>query len=157
MSKSKSPEKIYEKELRPLMQEVSDPVRAMELAPGLNYDSGYIGRVLSHVSRSEEYEIERKRDRDNNSFYTLEGKSPSGKSDLPTGDRRLAEDMIHQLSGDSGEVEDLEFQRAVSERLESRNYNLEVKLLKIGEIRDYIKEKENIEYHMEESVFKLER
>jgi hypothetical protein len=157
MSKSRNPEKIYEKELRPLIQKVNDPVRAKELAPGLNYDSGYIGRVLSHVSRSEEYEIERKRDRDNNSFYTLEGKTPSGKSNLPTDDRRLAEDIIHQLSGNSDEVDDLEFQRAVSERLESRNYDIEVKLLKIGEIRDYIKEKENIEYRMEESVFKLER
>lgn len=155
----KSKQEIYEEEIKPALEDLDrDPFRSLDLEDQLDYSSSFIGRVLSHASKSEEYDIDRIR-YDHTSFYTVEERDVEDiKYPVPPEDREILETVLDELENGAdpdNQMTESELHQTVSQELSS-NTSLNVKVSKTGEIKDYLREIEGVEYDPEESAFRLE-
>ncbi|MFT4892737.1 MAG: hypothetical protein ACI8Z7_000521 [Candidatus Nanohaloarchaea archaeon] len=150
---SRSRAEIYEEDFQPVLEDLEeDPFRSLDLEDMVNYESSFIGRVLSYASKADEYDVERIRT--GPSFYTLE---ESEEDDItqpaPREDKELFDVVLERLE-ESDYITDSDLEQIISKNLDSNSTT--VKISKVGEIRSYLKEREKINYDPTESVFKLE-
>jgi hypothetical protein len=155
MSQSRSIEEIYEEDVRPLLDQIDEGTfRSLDLEPHLGYESNFIGRVLSRASKNDKYELERIRR--NPGVYALEQtEDRDPQADLSPEEGELLDKVMGYLKEVSdNQVTERELENTLLDDLGSIDAS---NMSKIGSVKDYLKsEKDEVNYHPEESVFKLE-
>jgi hypothetical protein len=157
-TESKSLERTYQEDILPLLDEVDDPFRSIDIEEVSEYNASFIGRTLTNASKEDEYQIERIATTPG--IFTLNGNNPEdyGGEGHRLIFRTRAANNVTRLLEEIDSVTDSKLESILIEEVEE-NYELEnftAKWQEVGKIKDELKESEEVFYNSKSMKYSLE-
>ena len=139
-------EKVYEEDLRPIIEESGDPFMSRDLETDIS--TNVVGRILKQVSQDEDYDLEIV---DKWPYvFSEEGRTPYF-DDYSEEAKEIGKRCI-QILETQDKMDETEIEHVI-DHLSNKYQSFNSRQKRKGEVRDILKESIEIDYSLEQSQF----